>query len=198
MSKRWPLMAFLCLIAAASMLAAAPATVPAQAQPTSPPATWTPGPAPEKTPLPSEGDSHAGGTIELWVQPLSTQGSVWTEVEWLDEFGAWRAVAGWHGPPDELVGSVGRKRWWFDSSLGGKGPFRWVVYGREGGPRLAISEEFDLPLQGTRIVQIDLGAQYPLLPESGNISIWRTLMLAGSGLLVVAVALAAALRRREA
>ena len=108
-------------------------------------------PRPTMTPLPVPGSSSTGATIALnaeFAADWSTSGrhwqDLWTAVEWQDEYGQWRDVAGWQGTLDQVADGVGDKSWWLDGSLFGKGPFRWVVY-NEYGYRLTISDRFYLP-----------------------------------------------------
>ena len=70
---------------------------------------------------------------------------LWTVVEWQDVDGTWREVAGWQGGLDKVGGGLGWKVWWLEDDLFGRRPFRWMVYERQGGAAMAVSESFDLP-----------------------------------------------------
>ncbi len=53
----------------------------------------------------------------------------------------------------------GKKTWWLDQGLLGKGPFRWVVYRSQGATLLAASGPFDLPARtgATATIEMSLG-----------------------------------------
>jgi hypothetical protein len=79
----------------------------------------------------------------------------------------------------------GRVRWWVEAGDFGAGPFRWVVYDRADGARLAVSDSFYLPSSTRETVSVELsilevGGQ--LLPESGT-------SLVGLGRMIVGIAL---------
>jgi hypothetical protein len=76
--------------------------------------------APTSEPQP-EGET-AVGQIILTVDNPSTE--LWTEVEWLDEHGEWKQVAGWQDKFNEY----GFVSWTVAASDFNKGPFRWLVY----------------------------------------------------------------------
>ncbi|HBY97187.1 MAG TPA: hypothetical protein DEP84_25125 [Chloroflexi bacterium] len=81
----------------------------------------------------------AGAHIELQVQ--GAFGEEWTVVQWQDYNAGWHDVEGWRGTLDE----GGRKRWWVAPEDFGTGPFRWVIYQRQGDEPRAESESFYLP-----------------------------------------------------
>ena len=152
-----------CILAAVSRLAAGAAPAQPSATPTPPLPTWTPGPAPVKTPqgasLPFVG--WGGGAIELRVRfgpaALKRWSEVWTVVQWQDTGGGWHDVEGWRGALDEIVGAEGRKIWWVYRQDLGKGPFRWLVYDRAGGKLLATSQSFNLPGISGQTVKVQVG-----------------------------------------
>lgn len=94
------------------------------------------------------GDDWAGH--ELAWQDL------WTVVEWQDEEGTWHVVEGWQGGVDKVSGQIGWATWWLANDLLGRGPFRWVVYERRGGPVMVVSESFHLPAFRGRIVTVEI------------------------------------------
>ncbi len=81
---------------------------------------------------------------------------LWTGVEWRDESGTWRAVEGWQGGIVKVSESTGRKTWWLDSDLCGRGPFRWVVYEHQGGPVMTRSDPFNLPHNTGETVTVEM------------------------------------------
>ena len=124
---------------------------------------------PRPTPQPTSAPKPAptGGLIELHVQfpkAISYQWQeLWTVVQWQDEWGAWRDVAGWQGELEDIaigeVGEViGKRVWWLTEADMGKGLFRWQVYRSNGGALLVTSESFYLPdIKGqTRVVEVSL------------------------------------------
>ena len=162
--RKWlPLLVLnLGILAAVSWLAAEATPAQQAATPTSPPPTWTPGPAPIKTPqgapLPEPG--WGGGAIELQVRfspaRLKHWQEVWAVVQWQDAWGDWHDVEGWRGTLDEIVGAEGRKTWWVYRQDLGKGPFRWLVYDRAGGKLLAASQSFNLPGASGQTVKVQV------------------------------------------
>lgn len=112
---------------------------------------------PRYTPTPvRQSDSDAGSNkpvgayIELQVQ--SSQGELWTVVQWQDSAGIWHNVDGWRG----TLETGGYKRWWVAAKDFNKGSFRWMVYRSQGGPQLATSTLFQLPGKANEIVQIEV------------------------------------------
>ncbi len=65
----------------------------------------------------------------------------WVGVEWVDPFGKWHAVETWPGPLD----AEGRAVRWVREEHFGLGPFRWVVYDRQGGTLWGTSAPFYMP-----------------------------------------------------
>lgn len=84
---------------------------------------------------------------------------LWTVVQWQDEWGYWRDVAGWQGTLDQVQDGEGKKTWWLDEGLLGKEPFRWRVYRSQAGTLLATSDPFDLPTStgATATIKMSLG-----------------------------------------
>lgn len=136
------------LLAVATLCALGLALLPVHAAPpTLPPRPPTATPVP---PLPKAAPTGALIVLELvfgddWPARGLAWQDLWTAVEWQDEDGAWHAVEGWQGGPDKVAGNVGWKTWWLTNDLLGRGPFRWVVYERQGGAAMAISDPFNLP-----------------------------------------------------
>lgn len=91
-----------------------------------------------------------GAYIELQTQ--STPVEAWTVVQWQDQAENWYEVEGWQGT---LEGD-GSKRWWVAAKDFGKGPFRWAVLIRKGGPWLATSVSFTLPEEAYQVVQVEI------------------------------------------
>ena len=118
-------------------------------------------PRPTPQPMPSAPKPNpTGGTLEPHVQfpetlPYQWQ-ELWTEVQWLDEWGRWRDVAGWQGTLDEVQDGVGKKTWWVAKDDLGRGPFRWRVYRSQGGWLLATSQTFDLPSQKRATTSVEV------------------------------------------
>lgn len=154
--NRWsPL--FLVVMAVTFMtlgLAFSPATGSASSEigPTSPAPTWTPGPPPLKTPLPSPAGLD-GAVIELnvlfpasWPWREIGWQDLWTIVQWQDAFGNWHDVTGWQGGLDSISQQdgeyVGSKMWWAGREQAVPGVFRWLVLQDKDGARLGASESF--------------------------------------------------------
>ncbi len=94
---------------------------------------------------------------ESWPWDEMHWQNVWTTIQWYDNAGVWRDVAGWQGGLDAIVqedaGWVGTKEWWAGESNLGTGPFRWKIYQSAGGPLLVTSEPFYLPnLAGSTLI----------------------------------------------
>jgi hypothetical protein len=92
------------------------------------------------------------GTIAVRVSappPLA-----WASVEWQDGFGKWHAVETWPGPLD----AEGRTVRWVREEHFGLGPFRWVIYEREGGATWGTSAPFYMPLAGGEWVEATVTA----------------------------------------
>jgi hypothetical protein len=133
------------------LVAAAPDGLPPR------PATPTPvvaAPAPAKA-------SASGASIRMeiafgedWPSRGLAWQDLWTVVEWQDEEGTWHAVEGWQGGLEKVSGPTGWAIWWLANDLLGRGPFRWVVYERQGGPVMAVGEPFHLPAARGRIVTV--------------------------------------------
>jgi len=120
-----------------------------------PPATAVP----TETPVPAaKNETHSvdGARLQLhvkygdnWVWNSLAWQDLWTEVEWTDGQN-WFVVSGWRGNLDGIEQTdegdwVSQKEWWVASKDLDTGPFRWVIYQREGGDRLATSDPFSLP-----------------------------------------------------
>lgn len=101
------------------------------------PSTPLPSPTPSPTPSP------VPQSVSISHILLSVEGAemrLWTEVQWQGTDGQWHLVEGWRGWLDS-----GRKRWAVLPRNFGEGPFRWVVYARQGSAALAVSQSFNLP-----------------------------------------------------
>jgi len=124
---------------------------------------WGAGPAaalpprPSPSPIPESVPAIPGGLIKLTTQ--SFPADVWTVVQWQDARGDWHDVEGWRGSLDELAWSAGKKTWWVARPDYAKGPFRWVVYARQGGAQLAVSDKFNLPTRDDAAVLVTLSPQ---------------------------------------
>lgn len=119
-----------------------------------------PRPEPTPEPMPEPSPPPEGGLIELRINfdpERSWAEHPWSEmdtvVQWQDGLGDWHDVESWRGSLDEVAGYEGRKSWWLDRSLFGKGPFRWAFYLRRGDPPLKFSEEFYMPTADGSIVR---------------------------------------------
>jgi len=150
---------------------------------------------PRPTPMPPSAALPAGGAIVLQVQgDLAAWPALWTLVEWEDEQGAWHPVEGWVGPLDTVTATGGEKGWGIPPEHFGQGPFRWVIYTRQGGDRLVQSAAFLLPGQPGETTVVTMAVVAALLPASGGKmpgALW-----VGPGLVLLAGALL--LRRRRA
>ena len=70
---------------------------------------------------------------------------LWTVVEWQDGEDGWHAVEDWQGMVDEVQDELGHKSWWVAPEDILSGPYRWVVYDRNGGELLGVSDPFNTP-----------------------------------------------------
>lgn len=145
---------------------------------------------PRPTPMPPAAALPAGGAIRLQVQGnMNAWPALWTAVEWRDEAGTWYPVEGWVGPLDTVTGTGGEKGWGVPPEHFGQGPFRWVVYERQGGEVLMASTAFWLPGQAREMVTVVMALNLPLLPVSGSegrVALWSgpALMALAGGLLL--------------
>ena len=134
-----------------------PTATPVPEEPTPEPPTATPEPVAEPA-------QTAGSRLQLhvhygpnWQWHLTAWQDLWTEVQWSD--GAnWHVVEGWRGQMDSIsqVGGqwVSVREWWVDGKDLGGGPFRWVIYERQGGAALLTSSPFNLPARGGETMAI--------------------------------------------
>jgi len=93
-------------------------------------------------PVDDDDDEPRPLVASILLQTTPAQSDLWSVVQWRDADATWHDVEGWRGT---VVN--GRTIWWVEQKDWGKTPYRWVVYQREGGPLLAISDEFALPTQ---------------------------------------------------
>ncbi len=148
---------------------------------------------PRPTPMPPAAALPAGGAIVLQVQgDLAAWPALWTLVEWQDEQGTWHPVEGWIGPLDTVTAAGGEKGWGIPPEHFGQGPFRWAVYGQQGGDRLAQSAAFLLPGQPGETTTVTVMLTPALLPATGGG--WPLAWWVGPGLVLLASGLL--LRRR--
>lgn len=128
----------------------------APAQATVPPWVRTPRPTstPRATTLPPT------TTIITDVAGIALEGrrdwptNAYAVVQWQDGWARWNDVENWRGPltsnaPYPVVWGVYARDF-------GTGPFRWVVYEREGGPMWGVSAAFYLPAQAGRLLVVPL------------------------------------------
>lgn len=109
---------------------------------------WALPPRPAFAPPPPETEGESGGALVLsltWSDLSLPMQTAWTVVQWQDQAGAWHDVLGWQGTLDEMTAGQGQKTWWVYHSDLGKGPFRWLVYQKQGGRLLVTSAPFTLP-----------------------------------------------------
>jgi hypothetical protein len=100
--------------------------------------------------------SVAEGAIQLRIihAPAATP---YVGVQWQYTNGTWYDVPAWAGPLDPKAN--GYVRHWVDPIDFGKGPFRWVVWDKQGGNVLAMSAPFHFPTYATTVgTVIDLAA----------------------------------------
>lgn len=176
-----------------SLVQAAPPALPPRITP-SPTLTLTPiltlTPTPQVVTTSPGADSS---TLELIVkasgQAMSQYNwkTLWTVVQWQDANAAWHDVEGWRDVLDTLDATGGSKHWSVPDSLFGRGPFRWLVYDRDGGALLATSATYQLPASGGQTVRVEVtlpdSAPAPvLLPVTGE-SFWSRAGLVGALLL---------------
>lgn len=111
---------------------------------------------PRPTPLPPPtAVVPAMGHIVLEVEgDLGAWPELWTGVEWQDGEEAWHPVEGWRGSLDVVTATGGEKVWSVLPDHFGQGPFRWVLYARRSGGRLAESAAFCLPRQAQETVTV--------------------------------------------
>ena len=159
--------------------------------PTSSPGA-TPAPPPPPPPRGAEIQLHA----EIGAAGVPPE-QLWTGVQ-EQSGGQWEDVDGWQGTLDEVIGATGLKSWWAGEELLGAGPFRWVVYEREGGRALAQSALFNVPDENweTEIVRVVVpAAEVGSIPFTGLAR--PIVFIGGLGVVLAVVALGvAAVRRR--
>ncbi|MBN2004015.1 MAG: hypothetical protein JXA21_11730 [Anaerolineae bacterium] len=176
-----------------SLAQAAPPALPPRPSPTP---TLTPTPTLIPTPTPqvvNTSPGASGSLLELAVrasdQAMSRYNwkAMWTVVQWQDADATWHDVEGWRDVLDTIDATGGSKRWSVPDSLFGRGPFRWLVYDREGGVLLATSATYQLPTAGGQTVRVEVtlpdAAPVPaLLPVTGA-AFWDRAGLVGAVLL---------------
>ncbi len=149
------LTAMLCLASGALALSSAMTSQSASAmilppRPTVPP-TAVPAPA-----------ARAGAIAVTVADPPSAG---WVEVQWLDGLGRWHNVESW---PGELKNGWA-VRWVLPEDFG-TGPFRWVVYERQGGPMRATSPSFYFPRAAGEWVLVDVTRVAPTAPPTATVA----------------------------
>jgi hypothetical protein len=102
--------------------------------------------APTPTPVPLRVVRPApvteGGQIVLQVEGAQSP-KLWSAVQWQKpDDDTWHNVEGWRGRVDFESKQV---IWWVDPNDFDTGPFRWVLYNKNGGDILNISDPFSLP-----------------------------------------------------
>lgn len=105
--------------------------------------TNTPKPAPSRTPTPYLTPTVPSDIGMIILQGAYNHEGLETQVQWLDGNGNWNNVENWHDQLDD----TGRISWEVWSRSFNTGPFRWVVYNRDGSTRFA-SQPFYLPGAG--------------------------------------------------
>lgn len=101
----------------------------------------------------SAATASSEGTIALKiVNPPA--GDPWLAVQWQDSSGVWHNVDAWTGPLYRLTygaewAANGYVTNWVDPADFDTGPFRWVLYDREGGQVIGLSDSFTFPSNAT-------------------------------------------------
>ncbi len=129
-----------------------------------PDATWTPTPTPKpvatrtptrtprppslqptntKTPTPQLTPTIPSDKGMIILQGADNHKGLETQVQWVDGNGSWHNVDNWY----EQLDNTGRVSWLVWSRDFNSGPFRWVVYNRDGSIKFA-SQSFYLPSAG--------------------------------------------------
>jgi hypothetical protein len=72
----------------------------------------------------------------------------WAIVQWQDSGGNWHDVEGWRGWLSDS------SHWWVHPKDFSTGPFRWVITQGIQGPIWQVSQPFNLPPAGAKIVQV--------------------------------------------
>lgn len=151
-SRQAILAACLGLFIAFALLAPAPA---AALPPRPPRPTVTPRPT---SPTPPAKPSPRRTLIVLVFtapeMPPAGWQALWTGIQWQDAIGAWHDVDGWQGALDEIARGVGKKTWVVAEGHLGSGPFRWLVYARQGDDVVAASQPFYLPSAAGDIYEV--------------------------------------------
>ena len=160
----------------------------------------TTSPGPRNTPAPPPPPPPRGAEIQLRTE-IGAAGvppeQLWTKVQH-QVGGQWEDVDGWQGTLDEVIGATGLKSWWAGEELLGAGPFRWVVYEREGGRALAQSAQFNVPEENwdTEIVRVVVpAASVGSIPFTGLAR--PIVFIGGLGIVLAVVALGVAAMRRR-
>ena len=115
--------------------------------------TLMPMPAPAATPTPvaQPALTPAQETLLLYLSAGPAYDGAWTVVQWQGGDGVWHDVEGWrvHMRGGQVYWRVAEKDF-------GTGPFRWVVYDKEGGRLLAMSASFTLPTSDSQTVTVQV------------------------------------------
>ena len=110
--------------------------------------TLTPTPAPAATPTPvAQAPLPVQETLLLYAGP--GYDGAWAVVQWQGSDGVWHDVEGWQA---HVRG--GQVRWRVAEKDFDTGPFRWVVYDKEGGRLRAMSASFTLPTSDSQTVTV--------------------------------------------
>jgi len=106
-------------------------------------------------------DAPVGGIQLQIISPPA--GAPWVGVQWQDPAGAWHNIDAWVGPLDPkqggyVVHSVNPANF-------GTGPYRWILWDKQGGKVVAMSAPFSFPTYGTVVGSlINLS---PVIPVTG-------------------------------
>jgi hypothetical protein len=87
------------------------------------------------------------GAIALLVTNPPTTGTPYVDVQWQDPQGDWHNVDNWLIPFDQS--QLGYTVNWVDPEDFGTGPFRWVLFDKQGGEVIAASDSFMFPTDTT-------------------------------------------------
>lgn len=117
-------------------------------------------------PLTNVSAASQEGAIQLQVI-APPAGAPWVGVQWQDPAGMWRNIDAWVAPLDPTQGGYVNHA--VDPASFGTGPYRWIVWDKQGGKVVAMSASFSFPTYGTVVGSvIDLSA--PPIPVTGAVS----------------------------
>ena len=111
----------------------------------------------------------AEGGIQLQI--IAPPSGAYVAVQFQYPNGTWANIDAWTGPLDPMAN--GYVKYWVDPKDFGKGPFRWVVWDKQGGKVLAMSAPFYFATFATVVGSImDFSNPTPALTGCRRVKRW--------------------------